>query len=206
VFASSAAIYGDDPELPKTEDMSARPLSPYAVDKLASEYACQMYWRLYGLETVCLRYFNVYGPRQDPSSAYSGVISVFADRLKHGTQPVIYGDGEQTRDFIYVSDVVTANIAAATIPGAAGDVFNVATGNKVSLNELLRIMAGICGLESNPAYGDARAGDIRHSLANINKGVEQLNTQPCVAQDDGLASLLESLGIDVSRKTGSYPD
>jgi UDP-glucose 4-epimerase len=178
VFASSAAIYGDDPELPKIEDMPAKPLSPYAVDKLASEYACQMYTRLYGLETVCLRYFNVYGPRQDPSSAYSGVISVFADRLKEGAQPTIYGDGEQTRDFIYISDVVAANINAATEPGAAGDVFNVATGNKVSLNELLRVMAGLCGQESNPTYGEARPGDIRHSLANINKAVKQLNVEP----------------------------
>ena len=195
VFASSAAIYGDDPELPKTEDRPARPLSPYAVDKLASEYACQMYWRLFGLETVCLRYFNVYGPRQDPSSAYSGVISVFADRLQQGTQPTIYGDGEQTRDFIYIADVVAANIKAATEPGAAGDVFNVATGNKVSLNELLKVMAGLCGQESNPTYGEARPGDIRHSLANINKAVKQLNVEPGVALDTGLVSLLESLGV-----------
>lgn len=195
VFASSAAIYGDDPELPKTEDMPARPLSPYAIDKLASEYACQMYTRLYGLETVCLRYFNVYGPRQDPSSAYSGVISVFADRLKEGTQPTIYGDGEQTRDFIYISDVVAANIMAATKPGTAGDVFNVATSNKVSLNDLLRVMAGLCGQESNPIYGEARPGDIRHSLANINKVVKQLNVEPGVTLGEGLFSLLKSLGV-----------
>ena len=110
VFASSAAVYGDLPELPKREDMPLKPLSPYAVDKLASEYACQMYTHLHGLETVCLRYFNVYGPRQDPGSPYSGVISIFADKLKKGEQPVIYGDGEQTRDFVFVSDVVEANL------------------------------------------------------------------------------------------------
>jgi UDP-glucose 4-epimerase len=195
VFASSAAIYGDDPELPKTEDMPARPLSPYAVDKLASEYACQMYWRLYGLETVCLRYFNVYGPRQDPSSAYSGVISVFADRLKNGVQPVIYGDGEQTRDFIYVSDVVAANIAAATQPEVTEEVFNIATGCKVTLNELLRVMAEQCGEASSPAYADARSGDIRHSLADISKAVDLLKFKPRVSLDEGLAGLLESLGV-----------
>lgn len=197
VFAASAAAYGDDPGLPKTESMPVKPLSPYAVDKLASEHACQVYHRLYGLETVCLRYFNVFGPRQDPSSPYSGVISVFAERLISGEQPVIYGDGSQTRDFVYVTDVVDANIQAATVEAAAGKVINIATGNTVTLNELLEIMCGVCGLEFQPVYQDERSGDIRHSAAAIDRARDLLEWQPVVALDDGLAALLQSLGVVV---------
>jgi UDP-glucose 4-epimerase len=197
VFAASAAAYGDDPGLPKTESMPVKPLSPYAVDKLASEHACQVYHRLYGLETVCLRYFNVFGPRQDPSSPYSGVISVFAERLISGEQPVIYGDGSQTRDFVYVTDVVDANIQAATVEAAAGKVINIATGNTVTLNELLEIMCGICGLEFQPVYADERPGDIRHSAAAIDRARDLLEWQPVVTLDDGLAALLQSLGVVV---------
>jgi len=194
VFAASAAAYGDDPGLPKTETMPVKPLSPYAVDKLASEYACQVYHRLYGLETVCLRYFNVFGPRQDPSSPYSGVISIFADRLLNRSQPAIYGDGGQTRDFVYVTDVVDANLRAATVEGVAGNVFNIATGEAVTLNELLNTLCGIFGLEFQPVYHAARSGDIRHSAAAIDKARELLQWQPVVTLDEGLASLLESLG------------
>ncbi|MGB7934589.1 MAG: NAD-dependent epimerase/dehydratase family protein, partial [Gammaproteobacteria bacterium] len=165
VFASSAAVYGDLPELPKREDMPLKPLSPYAVDKLASEYACQMYTYLHGLETVCLRYFNIYGPRQDPGSPYSGVISIFAERLNKGDRPVIYGDGEQTRDFVFVSDVVEANIKAAITEKTAGKVINIATGRVVTLNELLKSMCRILNREFDPDYGIVRAGDIRHSSA-----------------------------------------
>jgi UDP-glucose 4-epimerase len=192
VFASSAAVYGDLPELPKREDMPLKPLSPYAVDKLASEYACQMYSHLHGLETVCLRYFNVYGPRQDPGSPYSGVISIFADRLKKDEQPVIYGDGEQTRDFVYVSDVVAANIKAATVDKAAGRVINIATGREVTLNALLQSMCRILNRKFNPGHEKTRAGDIRHSSALTGLSREALDWVAIVDMDQGLVRLLHA--------------
>ena len=192
VFASSAAVYGDLPELPKREDMPLKPLSPYAVDKLASEYACQMYTHLHGLETVCLRYFNIYGPRQDPGSPYSGVISIFADRLKKGEQVVIYGDGEQTRDFVFVSDVVEANIKAATLEKAAGRVINIATGRVVTLNELLKSMCRILNRTFDPDYGNARAGDIRHSSALTGFSKEALDWESAVGINEGLKALLQN--------------
>ena len=191
VFASSAAVYGDLPELPKREDMLLKPLSPYAVDKLASEYACQMYTHLHGLETVCLRYFNVYGPRQDPGSAYSGVISIFADRLKKGERPVIYGDGEQTRDFVYVSDVVSANIKAIT--ANAGKSINIATGETVSLNVLLKTMCEYYGSQFNPLYADERQGDIRHSAAIVHRAHDILGWESVVDLNYGVNFLLNSL-------------
>ena len=190
VFASSAAVYGDLPELPKREDMPLKPLSPYAVDKLASEYACQMYTHLHGLETVCLRYFNVYGPRQDPGSPYSGVISIFSDRLKKGERPVIYGDGEQTRDFVFVSDVVEANIKAATVDKAAGRIINIATGRVVTLNELLKSMCRILNRKFDPGYEKVRAGDIRHSSAQTQLSREALDWVCQVGIDNGLDMLL----------------
>jgi UDP-glucose 4-epimerase len=192
VFASSAAVYGDLPELPKREDMPLKPLSPYAVDKLASEYACQVYTHLHGLETVCLRYFNIYGPRQDPGSPYSGVISIFADRLKKGERPVIYGDGEQTRDFVFVSDVVEANIKAATVDKAAGRVINIATGRVVTLNELLKSMCRILNREFHPGYENVRAGDIRHSSALTCLSREALDWLAIVGMDEGLDRLLRA--------------
>ena len=191
VFASSAAVYGDLPELPKREDMPLKPLSPYAVDKLASEYACQMYTHLHGLETVCLRYFNVYGPRQDPGSPYSGVISIFADRLKKGEQAVIYGDGEQTRDFVFVSDVVSANILAATVNKAAGKIINIATGRENTLNVLLKAMCRILKREFNPGYEDLRSGDIRNSSAQTGLSREALDWVAIVSLDEGLDRLLQ---------------
>ena len=191
MFACSAAVYGDLAELPKQESMPVRPLSPYAVDKLASELACQMYTCLYGLETVSLRYFNVYGPRQDPSSPYSGVISIFTDLLNHGKQPTIYGDGEQTRDFIYVSDVVEANIRAATSPTASGKAINIATGSKLSVNELLMAICNIKGQPFEPRYEPARPGDIRHSRADIHAAREYLDWQPRVGFEEGLRQLFE---------------
>ena len=192
VFASSAAVYGDLPELPKREDMPLKPLSPYAVDKLASEFACQMYTHLHGLETVCLRYFNVYGPRQDPGSPYSGVISIFTDRLKKGERPVIYGDGEQTRDFVYVSDVVMANIKAATGEKAAGRVINIATSRVVTLNELLKSMCRILNRKFDPGYEKARAGDIRHSSALTGSSRELLDWVSLMDVDEGLERLLQT--------------
>jgi len=192
MFACSAAVYGNLPELPKQENMPLRPLSPYAVDKLASEHACQMYWHLYGLETVSLRYFNVFGPRQDPSSPYSGVISIFADRLQHGRQPAIYGDGEQTRDFIFVSDVVEANMRAATAPSAPGSAINVATGGTITINGLLQTICKIKNQPFDPGYLPGRQGDIRHSRADISKAAEILEWQPAVGFEAGLRKLFDS--------------
>ena len=191
VFASSAALYGDEPTLPKLESMLPVTLSPYAVDKLASEYACGMYTKLYGLETVSLRYFNVYGPRQDPSSPYSGVISIFADKLNQGTAPTIFGDGEQTRDFVYVSDVVEANMRAANNETAAGQVINIATGHKVTLNELLNTFCEIKQMEFNAQYQDPRQGDIKESYANVSKAAAVLDWSSTVELNQGLRELIE---------------
>ena len=193
VFACSAAVYGDLPELPKQEDMAVRPLSPYAIDKLASEHACKVYHALYGLETVALRYFNVFGPRQDPSSPYSGVISIFTNLARQGRQPTIYGDGEQTRDFVFVSDVVEANLRAASAPTAAGRAYNIATGATVTINELLQSICRLEGQPFDPVYQPTREGDIRHSRADIGLARRDLDWQPQVTFDDGLAALLESL-------------
>ena len=192
VFASSAAVYGDLPELPKREDMPLKPLSPYAVDKLASEYACQMYTHLHGLETVCLRYFNVYGPRQDPGSPYSGVISIFADRLRKGERPVIYGDGEQTRDFVFVSDVVEANIKAATRDKAVGSIINIATGREITLNVLLQSMCRILNRNFDPGYETVRSGDIRHSTAQTGLSKDVLDWVFHIDMNEGLGSLLDT--------------
>ena len=193
VFASSAALYGDEPTLPKVETMCPVTLSPYAVDKLASEFACGMYTKLYGLETVCLRYFNVYGPRQDPSSPYSGVISIFTNKLKNKEIPTIFGDGEQTRDFVFVSDVVEANMKAVTTQGCEGEFFNIATANKITLNELLKILSDIYDVEFNVNYGDVREGDIKESYAVIDKAISILKWNPSVDLDRGLILLCESL-------------
>jgi len=193
VFASSAALYGDEPTLPKVESMCPMTLSPYAVDKLASEFACGMYTKLYGLETVCLRYFNVYGPKQDPSSPYSGVISIFTDKLKNKEAPTIFGDGEQTRDFVFVSDVVEANMKAITTVDGVGEYYNIATANKITLNDLLKILCDIYDVEFNATYGDARQGDIKESYAVINKAISKLKWHPDVELSRGLKILCESL-------------
>lgn len=193
VFASSAALYGDEPTLPKIETMCPVTLSPYAVDKLASESACGMYTKLYGLETVCLRYFNVYGPKQDPSSPYSGVISIFTDKLKNKQIPSIFGDGEQTRDFVFVSDVVEANMKAVTTENCAGRFFNIATGNKITLNDLLKSLSDIYSIEFNVNYGEVRKGDIKDSYAVIDKANSILKWRPNVELNHGLKLLCESL-------------
>jgi len=192
MFACSAAVYGDLPELPKREDLPVKPLTPYAIDKLASEYACQAYYSLYGLETVSLRYFNVFGPRQDPSSPYSGVISIFSDALKQAKQPLIYGDGEQTRDFVYVADVVEANIRASVASEAPGRSFNVATGGTLSINQLLKTICDIKGQPFSPEYKPGRDGDIKHSRADISAARQYLGWQPAVAFEDGLLKLFEA--------------
>lgn len=193
VFASSAALYGDEPTLPKIETMCPVTLSPYAVDKLASEFACGMYTKLYGLETVCLRYFNVYGPKQDPSSPYSGVISIFTDKLKNKETPTIFGDGEQTRDFVYVADVVEANMKAVTAQQGSGEYYNIATGKKITLNKLLASLYKIYNIDFKVHYGDVREGDIKESYAVVNKASSILKWQPSVELDQGLKLLCASL-------------
>jgi len=193
VFASSAALYGDEPTLPKVETMCPVTLSPYAVDKLASEFACGMYTKLYGLETVCLRYFNVYGPRQDPSSPYSGVISIFTNKLKNKETPTIFGDGEQTRDFVFVSDVVEANMKALTTEKGTGQYFNIATGNKITLNNLLKTLCEIYSINFNVNYGEPRMGDIKESYAVVDKAKSVLKWTPEVELTYGLKLLCESL-------------
>jgi nucleoside-diphosphate-sugar epimerase len=193
VFASSAALYGDEATLPKVETMCPVTLSPYAVDKLASEFACGMYTKLYGLETVCLRYFNVYGPRQDPSSPYSGVISIFTDKLKNKQTPTIFGDGEQTRDFVFVSDVVEANIKAITAEQGVGEYYNIATANKITLNNLLKTLCDIYNIDFKVNYGDVRQGDIKESYALIDKAISKLHWKPAVELSQGLKLLCESL-------------
>lgn len=190
VFASSAALYGDEPTLPKVETMHPVTLSPYAVDKLATEYACGVYSKLYGLDTVCLRYFNVYGSRQDPSSPYSGVISIFANKLNDRQVPTIFGDGEQTRDFVYISDVVEANMQALKIESGQGAIFNIATGEKQTLNSLLKIMCDIQQCEFAAEYEAPRQGDIKNSYANIDKAAASLGWQPKIKLNEGLLNLL----------------
>jgi len=193
VFASSAALYGDEPTLPKVETMCPVTLSPYAVDKLASEFACGMYTTLYGLETVCLRYFNVYGPKQDPSSPYSGVISIFTDKLRKKEVPTIFGDGEQTRDFVFVGDVVEANMKAVTTENVAGQYYNVATSKKITLNELLKVLCEIYETDFKVNYGEARQGDIKESYAVIDKAISILKWTPNVELKQGLKILCDSL-------------
>ncbi len=190
VYAGSSSAYGDTPTLPKREDMQTGPLSPYALQKLVAEQYCQMFTRLYGLETVTIRYFNVFGPRQDPGSPYSGVISLFAAALLDGRAPVIYGDGGQTRDFTYVANVVDGVLRAVEAPGASGEVINVATGGRISLNELLRTMTRIVGGTVEPVYKEGRAGDVRDSQADISKARNVLGYVPKVLLEEGLTHTL----------------
>src|SRR5919112_4017941 len=192
VYAASSSAYGDQPTLPKVETMAPDPLSPYAVAKLVGEYYCQVFTRAYGLETVALRYFNIFGPRQDPSSTYSGVISRFISALSSGETPVIYGDGGQTRDFTYVSNAVDANLLASESARAVGHVINVANGRQTSLNELLTILKGITGRgELETDYRDTRAGDVRHSLADITRARDLLGYEPRVGMEEGLQKTID---------------
>ena len=187
IYAASSSAYGDQPELRKHEEMRPAPLSPYAAAKLMGEYYCQVFTHVYGLETVSLRYFNVFGPRQDPTSQYSGVISRFMDALVSGKQPVIYGDGEQSRDFTYISNVVEANFRAVESSAAVGKVINVANGESVTLNQLLDTMKSIVGKgDVAPRYEPPRRGDVRHSLADLTRARELLGYKPKVALEDGL--------------------
>jgi len=191
VYAGSSSAYGNSATLPKREDMPAAPLSPYALQKLVGEQYGQMFTALYGLETVTIRYFNVFGPRQDPSSPYSGVISLFIRALVEGRQPTIYGDGGQTRDFTYVANVVDGVLRACDAAGASGRVVNVATAGRVSLNELFATLCRILGVEMTPRYDAPRAGDVRDSQADIGLARSLLGYRPLVAFEDGLRRTVE---------------
>jgi len=191
VYAGSSSAYGDTPTLPKREDMATNPLSPYALQKLVAEQYGQMFTSLYGFETVTIRYFNVFGPRQDPGSAYSGVISLFATALIAGQRPTIYGDGEQTRDFTYIANVVDGVLRACESAQAAGEVINVATGRRISLNELLRVMNQIVGTRLEPIYLEARVGDVRDSQADISKARALLGYEPAIGLEEGLQHTLD---------------
>jgi len=191
VFAASSSAYGDTPTLPKHENMPTNPLSPYALQKVIGEQYLQMFTRLYGLETVAIRYFNVFGPRQDPTSAYSGVISVFATALLEKRSPTIYGDGEQTRDFTYVANVVDGVLRASEAPGASGEIINVATGGRISLNQLFEEMRKLVGADVKPAYAESRRGDVRDSQADITKARELLGYEPFVAFEEGLSKTVD---------------
>jgi len=191
VYAGSSSAYGDTPTLPKREDMATRPLSPYALQKLVGEQYCEMFTRLYGFEAVTIRYFNVFGPRQDPSSPYSGVISLFINALVEGRRPTIFGDGEQTRDFTYVANVVDGVLRACHAKGAAGETINVATGGRISLNELFDRLKALTGAALEPIFAEARAGDVKHSQADIAKAARLLGYQPTVTFEEGLRRTLE---------------
>lgn len=187
VYAGSSSAYGDQPTLPKKEEMAPDPLSPYAVAKLVGEYYCQVFTRVYGLETVSLRYFNVFGPRQDPGSQYSGVISRFIDSLIRGERPVIFGDGEQSRDFTYIENVVRANLLAAESQKGVGQVINVGNGQRTTLNELLDQLKSLTGRSEIEAdYRPSRSGDVRHSLADTRRAHELLGFEPSVGLREGL--------------------
>jgi len=188
VYAASSSAYGDTPTLPKHEAMTPDPISPYAVAKLASEHYMISFYRCYGLETVSLRYFNIFGPRQDPSSPYSGVLAKFITQMLRGEQPTIFGDGEQSRDFTYIDNAVEANLLACQAPAAqaAGKVFNVATGRRVTLNETFKLLQPLTSYSGHPNYGPERGGDIKHSLADISKAGAALGYKPKVDFEEGL--------------------
>ena len=184
VYSSSSSAYGDTPSLPKKEAMLPNPQSPYAVAKLCGEYYCQVFQQVYHLNTVCLRYFNVYGPRQDPNSQYAAVVPKFISRALQGNPPIIFGDGEQTRDFTFVKDVVAANILAAESSDASG-IFNIGTGNRISVNDLAKLVIRLLGKDITPSYQEPRPGDIKHSLADISKA-RQIGYTPRYSLEQGL--------------------
>ena len=190
VFAASAASYGKDPTAPKREEMLPAPESPYAISKIAGEYYARVYSSLYGLEVVCLRYFNVFGPRQDPSSPYSGVISIFAERMLAGAAPTVFGDGGQSRDFVYVDNVVEANMRACATPGIAGRVYNIGCGRSASLLELVAALNRVLGTAIEPEFAPARPGDVHISLADITRAQRELGYEPVVHFEKGLEQTL----------------
>jgi nucleoside-diphosphate-sugar epimerase len=191
IAASSSSIYGDEPNLPKIEDRIGRCLSPYALSKFVTEEYCRLFYQLYGLETVALRYFNVFGPRQNPKSEYAAVIPRFSTLLLAGKPPVVYGDGDQSRDFTFIANVIDANWKAATAPGVAGEAFNIGCGGQTSLNQLIEIMNAILGCRIKPKYEAARKGDVRHSAADIGKATKLLGYIPAVSLETGLRHVLD---------------
>jgi nucleoside-diphosphate-sugar epimerase len=191
VYASSCAVYGDSEAMPKVETMPENPISPYALGKLMGEKYCGLFHKIHSLETVCLRYFNVFGPRQDPDSPYSAVISRFIRAALNGERPLVYGDGEQSRDFVHVDNVVNANLLACTSEGVAGMVFNIGTGERHSLNALLSALSSILGDDLKPRFEPARAGDIRHSGADITKAQQCLGYKPTVNFAVGLQKTVQ---------------
>ena len=195
VYASSSSVYGDLEVLPKTEDMLPRPLSPYAVSKLAGEKYCQVFTSLYGLETIGLRYFNVFGPRQDPNSQYSAVIPKFIKIIKEGKSPTVFGDGEQSRDFTYVSNVVEANLLACkkNTEDLSGEIFNAAFGKRITINELVNSINDILKTNIQPNYNEPRPGDVKHSLSNIGKIRQLLDYEPKVDFYEGLKRVINSM-------------
>jgi UDP-glucose 4-epimerase len=191
VYASSSSVYGNSEELPKREDMPIGPLSPYALTKYTGEAYCQIYYHIYGLETVCLRYFNVFGPRQDPTSQYSAVIPKFIKAISEGRAPIIYGDGLQSRDFTYVENNVWANIEACTAPGVAGEVMNIATNVRFTLLELVEKLNEIMGTDVKAVFEEEAKGDVKHSLASIEKAKKLLNYEVKVSFEEGLRKTVE---------------
>lgn len=193
VYAASSSAYGDTPTLPKREDMPPNPISPYAVAKLASEYYMTSFYRCYGLETVCLRYFNVFGPRQDPTSPYSGVLAKFINQMLSGEQPTIFGDGKQSRDFTYIDNVASANLLAcrAETGKVAGKVINVATGRRTDLYQTFLILKKLTGYNGDVKYGPERAGDVKHSLADISRAEQFLGYKPTVHFEEGLRRTID---------------
>lgn len=191
VYAASSSAYGNSPELPKEESMATNPISPYGLMKYVGEEYCRLFTSLYGLETVSLRYFNVFGPRQDPTSQYSGVLSRFITAMLRGERPVIFGDGEQSRDFTYVSNVAQANLLACHSPKSSGKVYNIACGMRVSLNEVVRTLNRILGTDLKPIYQPPRAGDIKHSTADITRAQTDLGYIPTVGFEEGLVKTVD---------------
>ncbi len=196
VYASSSSVYGDTPVLPKKEEFRPTPLSPYAVTKLTGEYYCQIFYSVYGLETVALRYFNVFGPHQDPYSEYSAVIPKFISIMLSGKIPMIYGDGGQTRDFTYIDNVVMANISSCISPNASGKVFNIACGERISLIQLVKDINNILGIQITPVFGDSKKGDVQHSLADISNAGQILGYSPIVKFNQGLKKTVEWLKLN----------
>jgi nucleoside-diphosphate-sugar epimerase len=184
-------LYGDSPTLPKHEEMMPKPLSPYGAQKLFGEMYCQVFTRSYGLETVALRYFNVFGPRQDPSSPYSGVLALFIPAVLQDRRPTIHGDGLQSRDFTYVQNVVEANLLSCTVPGVGGQVFNIARGDRITVNSILQQINKITGKDIAPIYSEPRAGDIKHSQADITRAREHLGYEAKVSFEEGLRRTIE---------------
>ena len=200
VFAASAAAYGTDPATPKIETMPAVPSSPYGLSKVTGEHYCRIYSEVFGLETVCLRYFNIFGPRQDPSSPYSGVISIFARRMLAGEPPTVFGDGQQSRDFAYVDNVVEANLLACQVSSAAGEVYNIGCERSISVNQLIGHLNDALGTSFDAVYEDPRPGDVRVSLADISRARQGLGYRPVVGFEEGLRNTVTWMRSEIERE------